>query len=326
MRIDFQKELSQKRFILPPLSGYTDYPYRCILSLFHPPFICTEMVNATALVNGNKKTLDMLTMEPGDHLKGVQLVGNNPQQMSEAASIIESLGFDFIDVNMGCTVKKVVNKGQGVALMKDEALASSIVESICSSVDIPVTVKIRTGISQSKKNAVNLSKKLEKSGVYGITVHGRSGERKFGITVDYDIIKKIAASIDIPVIANGGINHKNALDILNYTGACAIMPGRNLIGNPWLVDQLKTVNNNFEVSIPKLTDRKDIVEKHLQRQCRFYGEYNGVRQFRSILPKYFRYCHQLNKLKDDSKQCQRIDDVKMILQRLSETDDMIQYQ
>jgi len=284
------------------------------------------MVNATALVNHNKKTMSMLVMEPGNHLKGVQLVGNNPQEMGEAAIIVESMGFDVIDVNMGCTVKKVVNKGQGVSLMKDEALASLIVESICSSVHIPVTVKIRTGISESKKNAVSFSKILEKAGAQAITIHGRSGERKFGKNVDYDIIKKVASTVDISVIANGGINEKNALEILNYTGACAVMPGRNLIGNPWIVTQLKSLNNCGEAPCPNLSDRKDIVQKHLQLQCSFYGEHNGVRKFRSILPRYFQGCHHLNKLKDDSRKIRSIDDVKVILQRLSENDDMIQYQ
>ena len=325
MITSFQKRISQERYVLPPLSGYTDYPYRCILSSFQPAFICTEMVNATALINNNKKTVDMLTMEPGDHLKGVQLVGNNPIEMKKAASIVETLGYDYIDVNMGCTVKKVVQKGQGVALMQDEELAALVVKEISSSVNIPVTVKIRSGISESMKNAISLSKKLERAGAQAISVHGRSGEKKFGSFVDYDIIKQVTSSVDIPVIANGGITEDNYQMVLQRTNADAVMPGRILIGNPWIISQIKMMNNGSEYVSPSLFDRIAIVEKHLHIQCEFYGERDGVRQFRSVLPRYFRYCHQLNRLKDDAGKIHMITDVENILQRLSEIDTIIWY-
>ena len=235
----FQKRILQEKLMLPPLSRYTDYPYRCVLSEFEPAFVCTEMVNATALINKNKKTLDMLEMESGSHLKGLQLVGSDPGEMSKAGCIIENFGFDYVDVNMGCTVKKVVSKGQGVYLMKDEDLAARIVEAMSSSITIPVTVKIRSGISENKKNAVCLSKKLEDAGAQAITVHGRSGERKFGIPVDYDLIRNVTSVVDIPVIANGGMTMNNVRQILRKTHADAVMPGRILIGNPWIISQIK---------------------------------------------------------------------------------------
>jgi len=209
-------------------------------------------------------------------LKGVQLIGNDSDNMQKAAIILEKKGFNYIDINMGCTVKKVISKGQGVALMKQEDLAVRIVEQICSNILVPVTVKMRSGFSENNKNAVSLSRKLEKAGVSAITVHGRSGERKFGKHVDYDIIKKVSQSVDIPVIANGGISKTNAFEILEKTDSYGVMPGRNLIGNPWIIPQIQKTFLKEKFQSPSLNKRQSIIQKHLNLQCEFYGERNGV--------------------------------------------------
>jgi len=322
----FSKIIKKEKLMLPPLAGFTDYPFRCILSMFDPPFVCTEMVNAKAVINQNEKTMEMIQKEPGNHLKGVQLIGNNPDNMQEAAIILEKNGFDYIDINMGCTVKKVISKGQGAALMKQEDLAVRIVEQICSIISIPVTVKMRSGFSENNKNAVSLARKLEKAGVSAITVHGRSGERKFGIHVDYDIIKKVSYSVDIPVIANGGVSKTNACEILKKTNAFGVMPGRNLIGDPWIFPQIKKTLSYEAFQYPSLNEKKSIIQKHLRFQCDFYGERNGVSRFRTILPKYFRYCHNLNALKDDVRVMCSYFDVLNILDRIIIDDEMCAYQ
>jgi len=165
--------------MLPPLSGYTDYPYRQILAKFKPPFITTEMVNARAVVEGNQRTIQMLKKVTGSHFNGAQLLGKDPNFMAKAAKIIEDRGFDYVDINMGCTVRKVISKGEGVSLMKDEVLACKIVKTVSNAVDIPVTVKLRTGFCQQSINVISLSQKLACSGAAAITIHGRTGEKKF---------------------------------------------------------------------------------------------------------------------------------------------------
>jgi len=322
----FVSMIKKDKLLLPPLSGYTDYPYRCILSKFDASFLCTEMVNAKAVIEKNQKTLLMIKKASGSHLNGVQLIGNDPKEMKKAAILLEKSGFDYIDVNMGCTVKKIVRKGQGVALMDDESLAVRIMEEMYSSVDIPITVKMRSGRSENKKNAVSLSKKLESVGVSAITIHGRTGDKKFGTSIDYDIIRNVSNAVDIPVIANGGITEKNLLTVISYTHTDAVMPGRNLIGNPWLIPQMKSQITKKPFSHPSLSERKRIVRNHLTNECKFYGEMNGILQFRSILPKYFRYCQNLNQLKDVVKQMISFPDAMNILERISECDKGMCYQ
>ena len=322
----FIKFLRRDKLLLPPLSGYTDYPFRCILSLFHPNGICTEMVNARAVIEQNSKTLERIRREPGDHSKGAQLVGSNPSEMGEAARILQENGFEYIDINMGCTVRKVVSKGQGVALMKDEPLAEKIVAKICSLVSVPVTVKMRSGVSESAKNAVSLAKKLEQVGVSAITVHGRSGQMKFGKHVDYQIIKEVVDAVDLPVVANGGVDGDTYLDILKCTGAAAVMPGRSIIGNPWIIDRIRKSHTQMNYHPPPLSEKKDILRNHLNVQCQFYGEYTGVRRFRTILPKYFRFCQNLNELKAEVTKMNNSFDVLRLLERIQLCDGQSSFQ
>lgn len=313
---EFKKIICEKKFLLPPLSRYTDYPYRQILARFKPSFIITEMVNARAVIEKNDKTMQMLKMEDGFHLKGSQLVGDDPLEMKDAAVILEALGFDYIDINMGCTVKKVVSKGQGIALMKNESLACKIVESVSDSVDVPVMVKMRIGYSSQEVNAASLSKKLEKAGASAITIHGRSGDKKFGTKLDYEIIQKVSSLISIPVIANGGINGFNVLDVLNKTNASAVMPGRSIIGNPWIIPEIQSKFNDTTFVKPHLEEIKNIVLDHVHYLSDFYGEFSGIRQSRKFLPKYFSSCKYINNFKNDVISIRTINDVERLLNKM----------
>jgi len=315
-KAEFTKVLCKKKLLLPPLSGYTDYPYRQILASFSPPFITTEMVNARAVIEGNKKTHSMLKKEEGTHFKGAQLVGKDPDVMAKAALIIERLGFDYVDINMGCTVKKVISKGQGVALMKDETLACNIVETISSTVDIPVTVKMRTGFSKDSINVVSLSQKLEDCGAVSIAIHGRTGEKKFAAKLNRSLIRDVSQSVSIPVVANGGITGINAKDVLSETGAAAVMPGRAVIGNPWIIGEILCSFSNGSYDAPLLDEKKKIVSDHVTNLCNYYGEKSGVLKMRRILPRYFLSCSHLNCLKSDVKEINTISDVELLLKRI----------
>ncbi len=294
----FIRGLIKSKLLLPPLAEYTDYPYRRILSEFNPPNLCTEMVNPVALIRENMRTMDMLKIVKGNHMNGAQLVGASPENMSEAARIIEEKGFDYIDINMGCTVKNVSNTGAGISLMKNEKRAVNLVSKVVSSANIPVTCKMRTGATKKKVNALSLSKKLADIGVSAVTLHGRSGENKFGEPVNYEYISYVIENVDIPIIANGGIyTGEDAIRMHSITGAAAVMPGRGLIGNPWIVPEIKASMSGVKYIPPSLDERREVFLRHVKYLCKFYGERKGVIKSRSFIGGYFRGTVNLRNLK-----------------------------
>ncbi|HVQ01372.1 MAG TPA: tRNA-dihydrouridine synthase [Candidatus Thermoplasmatota archaeon] len=322
----FLKTLKQKRLILPPLSGYTDYPYRTILARFHPPFLITEMANARAVVSNNRRTKEILRIADGPHQNGVQLIGGDPVSMKKAAVIVQDLGFDYLDINMGCTVRRVVSRGEGVSLMKQEARACEIVSGIASAVSVPITCKLRLGTTRQHVNVLSLSKKLVDAGAVALTIHGRTGEKKFGIPVDFSMVKEVAAQLSAPVVANGGINTgEDAMQILRSTGATAIMPGRALIGNPWLIIDIEHAFTHKPFAPPSLTEKKEICQEHLQELIDFYGERSAVHKMRSIVPHYFSSCLFLKQLKRDVHRAESAQDILHLLSRLTEQGHQMQY-
>ena len=313
--------LKEKKLLLPPLSGYTDYPYREILARFKPPFITTEMVNARAFFENNKKTIERLKKEEGTHFRGVQLLGKDPSYMKKAAIAIEELGFDYVDINMGCTVRKVVSKGEGISLMKNEDLACIIVQTISDVVNIPVTVKLRTGFSKESINVISLSKKLEESGAIAITIHGRSGEKKFNPKMDLKIIGDAVEALSIPVIANGGIfSADDAKNALSKTGAMAVMPGRGIIGNPWLIPEILNGLSKKKIKYPTLEERKKICIEHVNNNCNHYGERTGVSKMRKIVARYFPLAKNIKLLKVDMQNAKTVNEIFSILNRIKEVD------
>jgi tRNA-dihydrouridine synthase B len=316
----FIKILREKQLLLPPLSGYTDYPYRVILARFKPPFIITEMANARAIVQRNRRTMQILKIAEGNHYNGVQLVGSIPEYMGKAAEIVEQLGFDYVDINMGCTARKVAGRGEGISLMKHEARACKIVTAVVDAIEIPVTCKLRLGPSKQSMNVVTLSEKLVDSGAVALTIHGRSGEKKFGLPVDLNIIKKTATTLSVPVIANGGIyTGRDAQQIIQATGAAAVMPGRGLIGNPWIIPEILSTISKTSFTPPTLQKKKEICRKHLDLLIDFYGERKAVLKMRSILPQYFSTSFFLKDLKLDVHQASNACDLLMLLERLNDT-------
>ncbi|MCK5707133.1 MAG: tRNA dihydrouridine synthase DusB [Candidatus Aureabacteria bacterium] len=315
----FIKTLLEKKLILPPLSGFTDFPYRLILSDFSPPFITTEMVKTRAVIEHNDKTLSMLRKENGPHLKGAQILGSDPVIMAKAAQKIQDIGFDFVDINMGCTVKKVTSKGEGISLMKDEGHASAIVKAVSNAVSIPVTAKLRTGFSVDSINVLSLSEKLASNGAKAITIHGRTGEKKFCQKVDMDIIREATKLLTIPVIANGGIfSADDAVKMLEYTSASAVMPGRGILGNPWLITEITNAFENKPYKPPSLKEKKEICKKHLGYICEYYGERTGILKMRKITPWYFSTCRNIKYLRRDVQEAKTIDNINKLLDKIIE--------
>jgi tRNA-dihydrouridine synthase B len=283
--------------MLPPLSGYTDYPYRQILAKFEPPFITTEMVNARAVVEGNQRTVQMLKKVIGSHFNGAQLLGKDPNFMAKAAKIIENMGFDYVDINMGCTV------------------------TVSNAVDIPVTVKLRTGFCQQSINVISLSQKLACSGAAAITIHGRTGEKKFGNPLNIHQMREVASTLSIPVIANGGVfSGIDAQNMLLQTGAVAVMPGRGILGNPWIIPEILCNFSGDIFTFPTLQEKKDICAEHIHNVCEFYGEKFGVLKMRRIVFLYFSSCRYLKSLKNDIHMAETIDDIHVLLHKIKEVD------
>ena len=317
----FVDRLKESRLLLPPLANYTDYPYRQILAEFDPPFMCTEMISPEALVRENQRTMEMVKMVEGNHMNGVQLVGSDVESMRNGAIMVETMGYDYIDINMGCTVKTVTRTGAGLALMSDEDRAVSVTSAVVDAVDIPVTCKMRMGLTLETKNAESLSRKLVNEGISAITIHGRTGEKKFGLAVDLDGIKKVVDSIDVPVIANGGINSGDeAVNLLDATRATAVMPGRGLIGNPWLVNGIRSSLNGSKSPSPGLDEKKEVVMRHLSYLYDFYGERTGVILMRRLLGKYFSGCRNAGQFKRDGQKTSTIKDVEALVERITDVD------
>jgi tRNA-dihydrouridine synthase B len=303
--------------MLPPLADYTDYPYRRVMVGFNSPFVITEMTSADALAHNGAKTLRMLTRVSGARCEGVQLVGANPDSMAEAASMVEKLGFDYVDVNMGCTINKVARQGAGISLMGDEDRACSVISAIINSVHIPVTCKMRLGVSRSSINVLSLSKRLEGLGVAAIVVHGRSGEKKWGLPVDYNMIRCVVEALDIPVVANGGVfTGEDAKRTIERTGAAGVMPGRGVIGNPWIVSEITSALTGADCRPPALAERKEICLLHLRYLCEYYGDKGGAVRMRRILPKYFSGCVNLRSLRQDIHATSTPEEVAALMDRI----------
>lgn len=285
---EFVKRLREEKLVLPPLAGYTDYPYRRVLAEFDAPFLCTEMVSCEAVVRGNPRTQRMLLMAEGDHLNGAQLFGAAPDTMAAAAEMIEYLGFDYVDINMGCAVKAITQNGAGVSLMGEPEKAVEVVKRVVEAVSIPVTCKIRLGESRSELNAPELSILLADAGVSAITVHGRSGEKKYGEKVDFKAIREVVEVVDVPVVGNGGVfSGADAVVMMESTGVEAVMPGRGLIGNPWIMDEIRYAFKEGSLEMPSLEERKQVCRRHLGYLVEHVGEKDGVLTMRRVLPRYF---------------------------------------
>jgi len=323
----FLKRLREKKLMLPPLTGFTDYPYRMILADFSPPNLTTEMINARALLHKNPRTLRMIKRVPGSIVQGVQLLGEDPTSMAQAAKMVEDLEFDYIDINMGCTIKKVVSRGEGVALMKDERQACAVLKAVSGAVYIPVTVKLRTGPSKKAINVLDFSERLVDAGAVALIVHGRSGEKKFSYPVDLSTIRDVVERVSVPVIANGGIfNGADAKKVLSFTGAAGVMPGRGLIGNPWIVSEILCELSGKRFSSPTLFEKKRVCERHADGLCSCYGEQRGVLIMRKILPRYFSSTIYLKELKLDVQKITNKSDVSMILERITERGSQWRYE
>lgn len=274
--------------ILAPMAGVCDLPFRLLCKEQGAGLLCMEMVSAKAIYYKNKNTESLMEIHPKEPPVSLQLFGSDPDIISEMAKRIEERPFSILDINMGCPVPKVVNNGEGSALMKNEKLAAKIVEKTAKAIKKPVTVKIRKGFQDDQVNAVELAKRLEQAGAAAIAVHGRTREQYYSGKADWDIIRQVKEAVSIPVIGNGDIvDGKSALEIMKQTGCDGIMIGRAARGNPFLFRQvLEYLETGKEPEKPSLSEIKETILRHAQLQLTYKGEYTAVREMRKHIAWY----------------------------------------
>ena len=280
--------LLESPVIAAPMAGVTDQPFRNLCRKLGAALAVSEMVTSNTKLWKSKKTQFRLNHTGEDAPRAVQIAGTDPLQMAEAAKLNADLGAEIIDINMGCPAKKVCKAAAGSALLRDEPLVASILHTVVTSVDIPVTLKIRTGWSEESKNAIQIAKIAEEHGIQALTIHGRTRNDFFNGVAEYETIAEVKSAIKIPIIANGDIDSpKKAFEVLKFTHADAVMIGRAAQGSPWIFREIAHyLRTKEEMPPPTINERKDILLEHLGELYNFYGEERAVRLARKHVSWY----------------------------------------
>lgn len=303
---------------LAPMAGVTDQPFRLLCKEQGAGLVCTEMVSAKAILYKNKNTGALMEIDRRERPAALQLFGCEPEVMAEAARQIEERNFDILDVNMGCPVPKVVNNGEGSALMKDPKLAGKIVAALVKAVKKPVTVKIRKGFDESRVNAVEVAKILEDAGAAAIAVHGRTREQFYSGKADWEIIRQVKEAVSIPVIGNGDVTSgEKAIAMRGQTGCDGVMIARGAQGNPWIFSELLEYERTG-----RLPDRPDVEEikqtmlRHARLQIEYKGDFTGIREMRKHVAWYTKGLHGAARLRDQINQVESYAELENLLTSL----------
>lgn len=272
----------ENNLILAPMAGVTDLPFRLLCKEQGAGLLCMEMVSAKAILYKNKNTEELLSIDPRENPVSLQLFGSDPIIMGEIAKQIEERPFDILDINMGCPVPKVVNNGDGSALMKNPVLAGKIIESVARAIKKPVTVKIRKGFDDDHVNAVEMARIAQESGAAAVAVHGRTREQYYSGKADWDIIRQVKDAVSIPVIGNGDIlTARDVIRMSEQTGCDGFMIARGAEGNPWIFKQiLHYFETGEDLEKPDFAEVRDMILRHARMQIDFKGEYTAIREMR----------------------------------------------
>jgi nifR3 family TIM-barrel protein len=282
--------LFQGKTVLAPLAGISNLPFRIIARRFGCEMCFTEMISANGLIRESAKTIEYLKTSQEDQPLGVQLFGADPGIFARAAVIVSDYHPAVIDLNMGCPVKKVIKAGAGAVLMRDPVLAGKIIKAVVDAVSVPVTVKIRSGWNPKSINAVEISKIAEDSGASAVVVHGRTADQGFSGHADWNVIAGVKNAVKIPVIGNGDIRQpEDARKMRLETGCDAVMIGRGALGNPWLFQGIRQRSEgNADDYRPSLTERMEVIKKHLEMEEYYFGKRVANKSFRKHLLWYTR--------------------------------------
>ena len=303
--------------VLAPMAGVTDLPFRLLCKEQGVGLLCTEMVSAKAISYHNKNTYDLMKIMPKEHPIALQIFGSDPQIMGEVAREIEAHPCDILDVNMGCPVPKIVNNGEGSALMKQPKLVGEIVSSLVKATKKPVTIKIRKGFDEEHVNAVEIAKIAEANGAAAVTVHGRTREQYYSGQADWSIIQAVKTAVKIPIIGNGDVTSaKTAKAMFEMTGCDGIMVGRAARGNPWLFAQINHyLATGEELTPPSKEQVKEMILRHAKEQVAYKGEFAGIREMRKHVAWYTAGFPHSAKLRKHVNEVESYEDLVQLLAR-----------
>ena len=297
----------QNNLFLAPMAGVTDRAYREITKPFGVGMMYSEMISAKGLFYQSDKTADLLQMSELERPLGVQIFGSEPEIMAKIVDKALSFGGELIDINMGCPAPKIVNNGDGCALMKNPKLAAEILRAVKNASFAPVTVKIRAGWDMDSINAVETAKYLEDAGADAITVHGRTREQFYSGVADLSVITDVVRAVNIPIIGNGDVKSlADAANMVRQTGCAGVMIGRAAMGNPWI----------FSGEKPSLEERLSVTRQHIALMVEYKGEYRAIKEARKVLSWYFAGIPGATKLRKEVNVVETLDDVEKLLEKV----------
>lgn len=304
--------------VLAPMAGVSDRAYRELCVRFGAAYCVSEMVSSKALSFNSKKSEELMEISDLERPCGIQIFGDDPKCMADAAKHALENKPDIIDINMGCPAPKISSNGSGSALMKNPRLCGEIVKAVTAVTDIPVTVKIRKGWDDDSVNAVEVAKICESAGAAAITVHGRTRQQYYKPPVDYGIIRAVRESVSVPVIANGDIDSaERAKEVMDITGCDLVMIGRATLGNPWIFSQINAYleNPNFKIHTPDLEERLGVMIEHIGKMVEYKGEHMAMLQARKLVVGYFKGMKGAAALRNEAGKIKTLDDLYELRQK-----------
>ena len=304
--------------VLAPMAGVSDRAYRELCVRFGAAYCVSEMVSSKALSFNSKKSEELMEISDLERPCEIQIFGDDPKCMADAAKHALENKPDIIDINMGCPAPKISSNGSGSALMKNPRLCGEIVKAVTAVTDIPVTVKIRKGWDDDSVNAVEVAKICESAGAAAITVHGRTRQQYYKPPVDYDIIRAVRESVSVPVIANGDVDSaERAKEVMDITGCDLVMIGRATLGNPWIFSQINAYleNPNVKIHTPDLEERLGVMIEHICKMVEYKGEHMAMLQARKLVVGYFKGMKGAAALRNEAGKIKTLDDLYELRQK-----------
>ena len=304
--------------VLAPMAGVSDRAYRELCVRFGAAYCVSEMVSSKALSFNSKKSEELMEISDLERPCGIQIFGDDPKCMADAAKHALENKPDIIDINMGCPAPKISSNGSGSALMKNPWLCGEIVKAVTAVTDTPVTVKIRKGWDDDSVNAVEVAKICESAGAAAITVHGRTRQQYYKPPVDYDIIRAVRESVSVPVIANGDIDSaERAKEVMDITGCDLVMIGRATLGNPWIFSQINAYleNPNVKIHTPDLEERLGVMIEHIGKMVEYKGEHMAMLQARKLVVGYFKGMKGAAALRNEAGKIKTLGDLYELRQK-----------